>query len=71
MKLNCKCGNIQIEWDCKVSPIVARKCACDYCTQKDIDYVSDPVSTVNYKILNPAKYKWCSTELTQQISTNV
>ena len=50
MKLNCKCGNIEIEWDCELSPLVARKCGCAYCTQQNGEFVSDPNSMMSYRI---------------------
>ncbi len=57
MHLNCKCGNIDIEWDTKVSPLVARKCGCEYCTQQNGEFVSDADSTVSYKIRDSSLHK--------------
>lgn len=57
MKLNCCCGNIEIEWDTKIFPLLARKCSCDYCTQQDIDYVSDPESWVKFEIFDSTQLR--------------
>lgn len=53
MRLACKCGNTQIEWDSSISSLLARRCGCDYCTEQDCAYVGDPSSTISYKILDP------------------
>jgi hypothetical protein len=57
MKLKCECGNIEVEWDSKLSPLVARQCSCEYCTKQDCHYISDPISTVIYKVLKESLLK--------------
>jgi hypothetical protein len=57
MKLNCSCGNIEVIWNSTAAPLLARKCSCDYCSARDIDYVSDAESIVSYKIQDLSKYR--------------
>ncbi len=57
MKLSCQCKNIEVDWNTVNSAIVARKCGCQYCIEKDADYVSDADSQVSFKINNPQQHK--------------
>ena len=54
---SCGCGNIVVEWDTKVSPLVARKCDCEYCVSSGAEFVSDPNSLVQFKILDKKKHQ--------------
>jgi len=54
---SCGCGNIEIDWDTKASPLVARKCSCDYCVSSEAEYASDSGSVVNIQIKDKEKYR--------------
>ena len=54
MKICCDCGSFRIDWDTRISPIVARMCACDYCTETKGEFVSDPSSRVTFWLAQPS-----------------
>ena len=54
---SCECGNIVVEWDTNISPLVARKCDCEYCVSSGAEFVSDPDSLVQFKILDKTKHQ--------------
>ena len=54
---SCGCGNVVVEWDTNVSPLVARKCDCEYCVSSGAEFVSDPDSLVKFKILDKTKHQ--------------
>ncbi len=57
MKLRCKCGNFRVDWDTSIHPLVARVCGCDYCSIRKSEYVSDPDSTVKFRVTDEYLHK--------------
>jgi hypothetical protein len=57
MKLKCRCGNIEVEWNTMISPLVARKCGCEYCISQDCAYVRDADSVVSYIIRDNSQHR--------------
>ena len=54
MKTCCNCGSFRIDWDTKISPLVARMCGCDYCAEAKGEFVSDPSSRVTFSVTEPS-----------------
>lgn len=57
MKLFCSCGNIEVDWNSRLSSHLARRCDCSYCTLANAEYVSDSDSLVRFRINNEAQHQ--------------
>lgn len=46
----CSCGKVAIEFSSSqdISSYTPRKCDCDYCTERDIEYLSDPQGQITF-----------------------
>jgi hypothetical protein len=57
VKYTCSCNNFSIEWNTKVEKHIARQCACEYCKSSKAEFLSDPDSSVFYKVNDEHKHK--------------
>ena len=55
--MKCSCGNFEIDWDKSNTPLIARRCDCDYCTSKKCEYVSEPNSLVKFRVLDNSLHR--------------
>ena len=55
----CSCGNVLIQFSSpkEISSYTSRKCDCDYCTQRGIEYLSDPHSQITFIAKTPLKHE--------------
>lgn len=53
----CGCGNVVIQFSSpkEISSYTSRKCDCDYCMQRGIEYLSDPHSQITFIAKTPLK----------------
>ncbi|MBV1880487.1 MAG: hypothetical protein KUG82_02580 [Pseudomonadales bacterium] len=57
MELTCRCGNFSIDWVSKKLEYIARQCSCDYCKSSKAEFLSDPESTVYFKVRLEKEHK--------------
>jgi hypothetical protein len=55
----CGCGNVVIQFSSpkEISSYTSRKCDCDYCMQRGIEYLSDPHSQITFIAKTPLKHE--------------
>jgi len=53
----CGCGNVVVQFSSRkeISSYTSRKCDCDYCMQRGIEYLSDPHSQITLIAKTPLK----------------
>lgn len=53
----CGCGNVVLQFSShkEISSYTSRKCDCDYCMQRGIEYLSDPHSQITFIAKTPLK----------------
>ena len=53
----CGCGNVVVQFSSpkEISSYTSRKCDCDYCMQRGIEYLSDPHSQITFIAKTPLK----------------
>lgn len=58
-RATCNCGNVTVEFSCpqNISRYASRKCDCDYCVQRGIEYLSDPKGQVTFISKSPLQHE--------------